>query len=102
MPLWLPGVLVALVGVLPAILVYRAADEARKQAAAQAERTAILDERKADREELASALDFWRTSFDAVTLDNKELRKEVRWCRARIDKLEQILRRAGIPVPNGE
>lgn len=108
MPTWLPGVLVALVGVIPAFLVFQQADAARKQAAAQADRTTRLDERKADRDELASALDFWKRSFDAVTLDNKELRAELeverqahRRTRARVDTLEQVLRRRGIPVPNG-
>lgn len=108
MPLWLPGVLVALVGVIPAMLVFKAADDARKQAATQADRATRLDERKADRDELASALDFWKRSFDAVTLDNKELRKDLDAervqggrLRMRVGRLEQALHRAGVDIPNG-
>lgn len=108
MPLWLPGVLVALVGVIPAMLVFRAADEARKQAALQADRTLRLDERKADRDELQSALDFWKTSFNAVQLDNRELRKDLdtergvtRRLSQRVGRLEEALRRARVPIPNG-
>jgi multidrug resistance efflux pump len=108
MPTWLPGVLVALVGVIPAFLVFQQADTARKQATVQADRTARLDERKADREELQSALTFWKTSFDAVTKDNGELRKELATerrdavrLRRRVERLEDALRRAGLSVPNG-
>lgn len=102
MPLWLPGVLVALVGVIPAVLVYQQADAARRQSAAQADRAAELEQRKADREDLQALVDIWKQSFDAVTLDNKDLRKEVGWCRRRITQLEQALRRAGVPIPNGD
>lgn len=108
MPTWLPIILVALVGVVPAFLVWSQAGIARKQAAIQVDRTTRLDERKADRDELASALDFWKRSFDAVALDNKELRAELeverqahKRTRSRVDRLEQTLRRAGVQVPNG-
>lgn len=106
---WLPVVLVALVGIIPAILTWQQADAARKQNAEQARRTARLEDRKVDREELQAAVTFWKTSFDAVTLDNQQLRKDLDLERGvtrrlswRVDKLERALRAAGLPVPNGE
>lgn len=110
MPTWLPGVLVALVGVIPAVLVYQQADAARKQAA-------IKDQRTASREDLDSARQFWRESFDAANKRIGQLegeldteRAETRRLRRRVDRLEtilavpavrEVLEKMGLRVPNG-
>lgn len=108
MATWLVVLLPTLPAGLSAVLVWQVSTANRRQAIAQAERATRLEERKADRDELQSALDFWKTSFEAVTLDNRQLRKELdvergehRKTRTRVDKLERAMRRAGVPIPNG-
>jgi hypothetical protein len=107
MATWLVVLLPTLPSGLAAVLVWQVSTANRRQTAEQAARTIALDERKADREELQTALAFWRTSFEAVSLDNKELRKELdverrdhRRTKLRVDKLEREIRQAGLEVPN--
>lgn len=101
MPSWLPGVLVALVGVIPAFLVWVQTDAARKSADRQSQRTA-------SREDLDSAREFWRESLEAANQRIAQLstdldveRGETRRLRVRVGRLEDTLRRAGLAVPNG-
>lgn len=108
MPIWLPYALTTLVGLAASWVALRNSTVAHKQAAEQAKQAAALDKRKVDREELDSARAFWKESLDAANSQIAQLRtdldaerRETSRLRVRVGKLEQILRRAGIQVPNG-
>jgi predicted nucleic acid-binding Zn-ribbon protein len=105
---WLPGVLVALVGIIPAILVWGQAGRARKQSASKATRDDV-------REAFDQARTLWEGSVQEaqrriescnkriVSLegDIEAARQREKGLRQRVARLEEALRRAGLQVPNG-
>jgi hypothetical protein len=108
-PAWLPGILVALVGIIPAVLVFQSADRARKETASKATRDDVRDAfdtaRKLYEGGIAEAerrIDGCNKRVVALEADVEAARLREQGLRRWIGRLEEALRRAGVPVPNGE
>lgn len=108
MPAWLPGLLVALVGIVPGVLVWQQAGAARKQAATKASRDDVreaFDSAKklyegglaeAERQIVAQS-----RRISSLEADLEAARQREKSHVRRIGRLEDALRRAGLNVPNG-
>lgn len=108
MPAWLPGILVALVGVIPAMLVWQQADAARKQTATKASRDEVREAfdtaKKLYEGGIAEAerrIEGCNKRIVSLETDLEAARLRERSHVRRIGRLEDALRRAGLSVPNG-
>jgi len=108
-PSWLPGVLVALVGVLPAVLVFQQADRARKDTANKATRDDVREAFDTARklyeggiQEAERRIENCNRRVAALEADVEAARTREQALRRWIRKLEDALRREGVAVPNGE
>jgi chromosome segregation ATPase len=107
-PSWLPGVLVAMVGIIPGVLVFWQAGQARKQSASKATRDDV-------REAFDQARTLWEGSVQEAQRRIESCNKRIvsleadieaalireKGLRARVVRLEDELRLAGRPIPNG-
>jgi ubiquinone biosynthesis protein UbiJ len=105
----MPGVLVALIGILPGMLVWRQASQAREESARTARYAQGLDARKADQ----LAFDSARSIYEAALAESRRqlaqrleqillLERDLARLRRRVDALERAMRAAGVPVPPEE
>jgi nitrogen fixation/metabolism regulation signal transduction histidine kinase len=106
---WLPGVLVALVGIIPGILVFWQAGQARKQSALKASKDEVreaFDQAKslyqAGIDEAQRRIENCNRRVTSLEADVEAARTREQALRRWIRQLEDALRREGIPVPNGE
>jgi uncharacterized membrane-anchored protein YhcB (DUF1043 family) len=109
MTAWLPGILVALVGIIPAVLVWLQTDKARKQAADQASKSDVREAFDSAKNLYEGGLQEAQRQIDACNKRVAELEAAVEAARVRekslrswIGKLERALRQAQVPIPNGE
>lgn len=109
MAAWLPGVLVALIGILPGMLAWRQATQAREETAIQERIAHGVDARKVDQLAFESARSIYEAGLAeaqrqlAQRLEQILLRdREIGQRNRRIDALELALRQAGVPVPPEE
>jgi predicted nucleic acid-binding Zn-ribbon protein len=108
-PAWLPGILVALVGIIPAFLVFQQADRARKDTASKATRDDVRDAfdtaRKLYEGGIAEAerrIENCNRRVTALEGDLEAARVRERALRRWVGQLEAALRDAGVATPNGE
>jgi hypothetical protein len=106
---WMPGVLVALIGILPGVLVWNQAKQAREETQATQRYAQGLDARRADQ----LAFDTARSIYEAGAAEQRRqlaqrlehillLERDLARERRRVDALVLALRAAGIPVPPEE
>ena len=106
---WLPGVLVALIGIVPGVLAWRQATRARDEMQAQERATESLDHRKVDQ----AAFEAARSIYEAGLIEAQRqltqrleqiliLERESARHQRRIDALEAAMRQAAMPVPPKE
>jgi hypothetical protein len=108
-PPWMPGVIVALIGIVPGMLVWRQAAQAREETQATQRYAQGLDARRADQLAFETAQSIYDASIaeqrrqlaqrlEHILLLERDLQRE----RRRVDTLELRLRQAGVPVPPEE
>jgi chromosome segregation ATPase len=105
---WAPGVLVALVGIIPGVLVYQQATAKLKQDARQAARDDIREAFDSAKrlyeggiQEAQRQIDSCNRRIAELEADLEAARGREGGLRRRISRLEDALRRAGLAVPNG-
>lgn len=106
---WLPGVLVALIGILPGILAYRQAAAAKEETARQQRFSQGLDAKKADQMAFEAARAIYEAGLTEARRQLAQrleeillLERDLQRLRRRVDALEVPLRQAGLPVPPEE
>jgi hypothetical protein len=103
---WLPGVLVALIGIVPGVLVWRQAAQAREETLATKRYAQGLDARRADQLAFETARSIYEAGaaeqrrqldqrLEHILLLERDLARERRYT----DTLKLTLRHAGIPLP---
>ena len=92
----------------PGVLAFRAASRANRTAAEEKQRAAQLEGRKVDQAAFETAQGIYERGLQEANRQLDRVREELaierhetRRLRARITKLEQALRVAGLEVPNG-
>jgi hypothetical protein len=111
MPTW-AQILIAVIGAgglaTPGVLAYRAAARANRTAAAEKAKADQLEDRKVDAAAFTTAQGIYERGIQEVNRQlvscREELaveRQDARRLRARVARLEQALRAAGVTVPNG-
>jgi predicted nuclease with TOPRIM domain len=108
MTAWLPGILVALVGIIPAVLVWFQTDKARKQAAEQASKSDVREAFESAKRLYEGGLQEAQRQIDACNKRVAELEVDLEAARVRekglrqwVARLENALRRANLAIPNG-
>jgi phage FluMu protein gp41 len=106
---WMPGVLVALIGVLPGMLAWRQATQAREETERTQRYAQGLDARKADQLAFDSARSIYEAALEEARRQLAQrleqillLERDVARLHRRVDALERALRSAGVPVPPEE
>lgn len=113
---WVPGIIVALISILPGMLVWRQATQAhteakltREEIKAQQRQAESLDARKVDQAAYAVAESIWKAGMAEAERQAVQAREQTILVertnarqRRRIDALELALRQAGMPVPPEE
>jgi chromosome segregation ATPase len=109
MPAWLPGILVAMVGIIPGILVYAQAGAARRQAASKASKDEVREAFNAARDlyqagitEAQRRIENCNRRVATLEADMEAARTREQALRRWIRQLEDALHREGIATPNGE
>jgi hypothetical protein len=111
MPTWAQILIagIAALGVAtPGVLAFRAASRANRVAAEEKRLAAQLEDRKVDSAAFATAQGIYERGIAEVSRQLQRCqedlaieRHETRRLRARVTRLEQTLRAAGLAVPNG-
>jgi hypothetical protein len=106
---WLPGVIVALIGILPGMLVWRQAAQAREETKRTERYAQGLDARKADQLAFETARSIWEAGLDEARRQLAQrleqlliLERDVARCQRRVDTLELAMRQTGVRIPAEE
>jgi hypothetical protein len=106
---WLPGVLVALIGIVPGVLVWRQAAQAREDTEDAQRAAEGVERRRVDQEAYTVAEAIWRAGMAEAERQAVQAReqvllreREIGRLQRRVDALEVALRTAGVPVPAEE
>jgi phosphoglycolate phosphatase-like HAD superfamily hydrolase len=106
---WLPGVLVALIGIVPGVLVWRQAAQAKQETAAAQRYAQGLDARKVDQLAYESARSIYEAGLAEAQRQLAQrleqiliLERDVARLQRRLDAHELALRQAGVPPPAEE
>jgi hypothetical protein len=106
---WLPGVLVALIGIIPGVLVWRQAAQAREETAMAQRLTQGIEGRRVDQAAFEAARAIYEAGLQEAQRQLTQrleqillLERAMARCERRIDALVRELRQAGVPVPTEE
>jgi hypothetical protein len=106
---WLPGIFVAMIGIIPGMLAWRQAARVQEEAEEEEEAHHGIDRRRVEHEAYKVAESIWKAAVleaerQAVQSRETALIREhdLGRCQRRVDSLIQTMRSAGVPIPEEE